>query len=112
MHLHDLRTHGNDRKDVTIVRTIATRGNAEGSGIAELADAIEAHRARAWTGPGAEARAIERASSQLAELVRALLADRAARAASARGGLHEIAREVVQRTRDPWTIAESLVAAL
>src|SRR6185369_2075484 len=36
MHMLDLRT--GDRKDVEIVRTIATRGTAEGSGIAELAN--------------------------------------------------------------------------
>src|SRR5213078_850477 len=46
MHMLDLRT--GDRKDVEIVRTIATRGNAEGSGIRELADAIEKHRERVW----------------------------------------------------------------
>jgi LAO/AO transport system kinase len=107
MHMLDLRS--GDRKDVEIVRTIATLGNAEQSGIAELARAIEAHRARAWSGPGAEARAQARAASQIAELVRALLADRAARAVAAHGGLTEIARDVVERTRDPWTIAESLV---
>ena len=110
MHMLDLRA--TDRKDVQIVRTIATRGTADGSGITELAAAVEAHRARAWTGEGAEARAIARASAQLSELVRALLADRAARTMAARGGLAEIAHEVVERRRDPWTIAEELVASL
>ncbi len=110
MHMLDLRT--GDRKDVEIVRTIATRGAAEGSGIAELAKAIEAHRERAWTGSAAEERAAARASAQLAELVRALLADRAARAMAARGGLGEIARAVAERRQDPWTIAEELVATL
>ncbi len=110
MHMLDLRT--GDRKDVQIVRTIATRGTADGSGIVELAAAVEAHRARAWTGEGAEARAIARATAQLSELVRALLADRAARTMAARGGLAEIAQDVVQRRRDPWTIAEDLVASL
>ncbi len=110
MHMLDLRT--GDRKDVEIVRTIATRGMAEGSGIAELAAAIEEHRTRAWTGPGAAERAALRASSQLAELVRALLADRAAQAMSARGGLTEIARTIAERQQDPWTIAEELVATL
>ncbi len=110
MHMLDLRT--GDRKDVEIVRTIATRGTAEGSGIAELAAAIETHRTRAWTGEAAIARGEQRASAQLAELVRALLADRAARAMAARGGMHEIARSVVERRQDPWTIAEELVATL
>ncbi len=40
MHMLDLRAHG-ERKDVEIVRTIATKGTAEGSGIAELAKAVE-----------------------------------------------------------------------
>jgi LAO/AO transport system kinase len=110
MHMLDLRT--GDRKDVEIVRTIATRGNAEGSGIAELATAVEAHRLRAWQGPAGVERANTRAVAQLAELVRALLADRAARTMAARGGLHEIAETVVTRQRDPWSIAEELVEAL
>ncbi|HEY5947479.1 MAG TPA: methylmalonyl Co-A mutase-associated GTPase MeaB [Kofleriaceae bacterium] len=110
MHMLDLRT--GDRKDVEIVRTIATRGMADGSGIAELATAIEAHRNRAWTGPGAAERAAQRATAQLAELIRALLADRAARTMEARGGMTEIARAVVEHRQDPWTIAEELVATL
>jgi LAO/AO transport system kinase len=111
LHMLDLRATG-ERKDVAIVRTIATRGTAEGSGIAELAAAIEAHRARVWSGPGAAERATRRAGAHLAELVRALLADRAARALQARGGLGEIAEAVVLRRMDPWTMAEQLVGAL
>lgn len=110
MHMLDLRT--GDRKDVDIVRTIATRGTAEGSGIAELATAIETHRTRVWQGPAGSERATQRAVAQLAELVRALLADRAARTMAARGGLHEIAEAIVTKRRDPWTIAEELVEAL
>src|SRR6478672_5854079 len=60
LHMLDLRASG-ERKEVEIVRTIATRGIADGSGIAELATAVEAHRARAWTGPAAATRAIARA---------------------------------------------------
>ena len=111
MHMLDLRAHG-ERKEVEIVRTIATKGIADGSGIQELATAIEAHRAKAWTGDAAEARAVARAQAHLGELVRALLADRAARATAARGGLGEIARAVVGRTTDPWTVAEQLVGTL
>ena len=111
LHMLDLRATG-ERKDVEIVRTIATRGTADGSGITELAAAIEAHRARVWSGPGAVERAKARAGAHLAELVRALLADRAARALAARGGLTEIAEAVVLRRADPWTVAEQLVGAL
>jgi LAO/AO transport system kinase len=111
MHMLDLRATG-ERKDVEIVRTIATRGTAEGSGITELAAAIESHRARAWTGEGALARANARAAAHLAELVKALLADRATQAMAARGGLTEIAQAVTERRTDPWTVAEQLVASL
>lgn len=111
LHMLDLRATG-ERKDVEIVRTIATRGTAEGSGITELAAAIEAHRERAWKGPGAVDRAIARATAHLSELVRAILADRATRAMAERGGLGEIAQAVVERRADPWTVAEQLVGPL
>jgi LAO/AO transport system kinase len=91
-----------DRNDVPIVRTIATRG----AGIAELAAAIEGHRARAWTGPAAAPRAAQRARAQLYDLVRALLADRVAAALETR------AAELVASGRDPWSLAEELVATL
>ena len=111
MHMLDLRATG-ERKEVEIVRTIATKGTAEGSGITELGAAIERHRARAWSGPDAAARAIARATAHLGELVRALLADRASRAMAARGGLGEIAQALIERRTDPWTVAEQLVDAL
>ncbi|HSN26818.1 MAG TPA: hypothetical protein VLT45_11045 [Kofleriaceae bacterium] len=94
------------------MRTIATRGTAEGSGIAELAKAVEAHRARVWQGEAGSERANARASAQVAELVRALLADRATQAMQRRGGMHEIAQAVVEKRRDPWSLAEELVEAL
>jgi LAO/AO transport system kinase len=111
LHMLDLRAHG-ERKEVEVVRTIATRGTADGSGITDLAAAIAAHRARAWTGPAAVERAKARAGAHLAELMRALLADRVAAALAARGGLAEVADAVVERRSDPWTIAEQLVDAL
>jgi len=111
LHMLDLRATG-ERKEVEIVRTIATRGVAEGSGITELAAAIEAHRGRVWSGPGAAERARSRAGAHLAELVRALLADRAAHALQDRGGLREITDAVVERRTDPWTLAEQLVGTL
>jgi len=98
--------------DVEIVRTIATRGTADGSGISELGAAIERHREKVWSGEGATARATARARAHLVELVRALLTDRAATAMAARGGIDEIAQSVVERTRDPWSLAEELVGSL
>jgi len=111
LHMLDLRATG-ERKEVDIVRTVATRGLAEGSGLIELAAAIERHRARVWTGPDAAERARHRAGAHLAQLVRALLADRAAHAMQDRGGLREITEAVVERRTDPWTLAEQLVRAL
>jgi LAO/AO transport system kinase len=111
LHMLDLRASG-ERKEVDIVRTVATRGTAEGSGITELATAIEDHRARVWSGPGAAERAQARAAAHLNELVRALLADRAAHALQGRGGLREITEAVVERRTDPWTLAEQLVGTL
>jgi LAO/AO transport system kinase len=111
MHMLDLRAHG-ERKEVEIVRTIATRGTADGSGITELGAAIERHRSRAWNGPSAAERATARATAHLGELVRALLADRASRALQARGGLGEIAQALVEKRVDPWSVAEDLVNAL
>ncbi|MBA3393500.1 MAG: methylmalonyl Co-A mutase-associated GTPase MeaB [Deltaproteobacteria bacterium] len=111
MHMLDLRATG-ERKEVEIVRTIATRGTAEGSGIGELGAAVERHRGRAWSGETAAGRANARATAHLGELVRALLADRASKAMAARGGLTEIAQEVVEHRTDPWTVAEQLVSSL
>ncbi|MBP8806870.1 MAG: methylmalonyl Co-A mutase-associated GTPase MeaB [Kofleriaceae bacterium] len=110
LHMLDLRADG-ERKEVEILRTIANRGTA-GSGLAELADAIERHRAATWTGDRGAARATARAAAQLAELVRALLADRVEAALIARGGLRELAGEVAARRADPWTLAEEVAAGL
>lgn len=111
LHMLDLRASG-ERKEVEILRTIANRGLTAGSGIAELADAVERHRAQAWSGPGGAERATRRAAAQLAELVRALLADRVEAALDAGGGLRELAAEVAERRADPWTLAERVAASL
>src|SRR5262249_37755801 len=107
MHMLELRATG-ERKEIEIVRTIATRG----SGIPELATAIEAHRTRAWTGPDAIARALARTSAHLSELVRGTLADRVERTLLTRGGLTEIAQSVVDKREDPWSVAERLASTL
>ena len=111
LHMLDLRAHG-ERKEVEIVRTIATRGIAEGSGIAQLGAAIEAHRARIWQGPTAASRAVVRRAAHLAELLRALLSDRVERALAQRGGLQDVAAAVEARQEDPWSAAEQILQAL
>jgi LAO/AO transport system kinase len=120
-HMLELRAADGHRQ-VDVIRTIATRGAGAGAGvgagagagagIVELAAAIEAHRARIAASPDAAGRAQARACAQLTDLVRALLADRAARALEAHGGLAELASAVAQHRADPWTLAEQLVDAL
>ncbi len=97
-----LRLRASRTHEVEVVSTVATRGVAHGSGIAELAAAIEKHRSTAWTGPGAAARAAARARAQIESLVRTLLAERASRL---------LASRVSDPATDPWTVAEELVAA-
>jgi len=111
LHMLDLRPSG-ERKEVEIVRTIANRGLAGGSGLVELAAAIERHRERAWAGEGGDARRLARAEAQLGELVRSLIADRAEAALAARGGLHQVAAAIAGGEVDPWSAAESVLAEL
>ena len=99
VHMQGLRA---EPREVEIVRTIATHGH----GVAELAGAIERHRARTWTGEAAVPRTRARAAAHLTELVRGLLAERAAAALEARGGIDALAAE---RTLDPWTLAAQIV---
>jgi LAO/AO transport system kinase len=99
-----LRLRASRTHEVEVVPTVATRGLAHGSGVAELAAAIEKHRHASWSGPGAAARAIARKRAQLESLVRTLLAERANRLIAAR------VTELAAEQRDPWTVAEALVA--
>jgi LAO/AO transport system kinase len=108
-HMLMLRPAG-ARRDVAIVRTIATRGTAGGSGIAELAAAIDAHRAHVIASHGAADPA--RAAAQLADLVRARIADRVNLALAGRTDLGALAEAIVAHRRDPWTVAEQLVDAI
>jgi LAO/AO transport system kinase len=112
MHMLDLRDGRAGAKEVEIVQTIANKGLASGSGIVELAEAIERHRALAWTGDQGAARARRRAATQVAELVRALLADRVEQGLAARGGLDDVADAVVERREDPYTAAEKIARGL
>ena len=119
MHMLDLRPHGPEgdiggagTREVEIIQTTASKGLAQGSGIVELANAIDAHHGRAWSGEAGERRARARAAAQVTELVRALLADRVERGIAGRGGLEDVAAAVVARREDPYTAAETLVAAI
>lgn len=111
LHMLELRAPG-ERKRVDIVRTIATRGLGAGSGIAELGAAIEQHRVRSWQSEGAAERAVRRRAGHLTELLRALVSDRVEAALAQHGGLTDLAAGVEARQRDPWSVAEELLASL
>jgi LAO/AO transport system kinase len=111
MHMLDLRDGRAGEKEVEIIQTIASKGLAAGSGIVELAEAVERHRTRAWSGEEGERRQKRRAAAQIAELVRALLADRVEHTLAG-AGLDDVATAVVERREDPYTAAERIVASL
>jgi LAO/AO transport system kinase len=94
---------------IEVVKTIAAWGLREGSGIAELVAAIEGHRAGQGSVQAAAA-ARRRAEAHLAEMVRALLADRAAEILANAGGLGGLAERIAAGEIDPYSAAESVLA--
>ena len=98
-HMLDLRSG----QRVDILKTVATTGE----GIDELVQAIDRHRA---TQDGSR-RAKSRAAAQLLELVKDRLLVAARSALDARGGLDALAEEIAERRRDPYAIADEVVAA-
>lgn len=109
IHMLDLRGRVG-RQEVEIVKSIATLGMRPESGIADVAAAIDAHRQR--SSEDVDQRKTERAMAHIAELVRGLLADRAAQALAEQGGLADLAQNVVDGVQDPYTAAESVVEKL
>ncbi len=92
-----------------IVRTVAVRDE----GVAELAAAIEAHRAQLEATGGRRLREVARArSSFLAVLRERLLAGALARLEAERGHLDEVAERIAARQADPYALAEELAARL
>ncbi len=108
MHMLGLREGA--RGDVEIVRTIASHGLKDGSGIIDLANAIE-HRRRHLKERLQEA-AQRRAQTHIVELVRGMLGDQVETLIASAGGISELAHDVANRSRDPYTVAESLVSSL
>jgi LAO/AO transport system kinase len=108
MHMLELRDAEGGRRDVEIVKSIAAWGLRDGSGIDEVLAAIARHREQVSTGPDRDSRAEARAAAHVTELVKALLADRAARGLEQLGGLGEVARSIAARTLDPYTAAEEI----
>ncbi len=97
---------------VEIIKTIATSGTREGSGISDLIAAIDRHREDSSTGEIAEARAKKRAIAYVSELVRGLLTDRAEAALAQLGGLDELGEVVAKREQDPYTAAEDILTRI
>jgi LAO/AO transport system kinase len=110
MHMLELRDAEGGRREVEIVKTVAAWGLRDGSGIADLLSAIAAHRARVKDGPESQSRAEERAAAHVTELVKGILADRAASGLEQLGGMVEVARSVADRTVDPYTAAEEIAS--
>jgi len=98
-HMLDLR----GGHPVEILKTVATTGQ----GIDELVQAIERHREK----QDGSRRAKSRAAAQLLELVKDRLLVAAQSALDARGGLDALAEEIAERRRDPYAIADEVVAA-
>ena len=88
---------------VEILKTVATTGE----GIDELVQAIDRHRVK----QDGSRRAKSRAAAQLLELVKDRLLVAARSALDARGGLDALAEEIAERRRDPYAIADEVVAA-
>jgi LAO/AO transport system kinase len=98
-HMLDLR----GGQPVEIVKTVATTGQ----GIDELVAAIESHRQK----QDAPRRARSRAAAQLLDLVKDRLYQAAHAALAARGGLEALAEDIAARRRDPYAVADEVVAA-
>ena len=106
IHMLDLRDAEGGRREIEIVKTIASWGLRDGSGIADLVAAIDRHRAQP------DSRAIARAAAHLSELIRGLLQDRAAKALAAVGGMEEIAAQIAARRQDPYSAAEKIAQGI
>jgi LAO/AO transport system kinase len=86
-----------------IVATTATTGD----GVADLWEAIGAHRAHLEQGGRLEARRARRVRAEVARMVAARLLEHAAGTAGDR--LDDLAAAVVRRELDPWAAADELV---
>ena len=91
-----------------VLRTVATKDE----GIADLADAIEAHRRFAEAGDGRARKARERAEHVFTELLRDRLARRALERAGGNGSLDRLLDQVTRRETDPYTAVERVLGKL
>jgi LAO/AO transport system kinase len=92
-----------------IVRTVAVRDE----GVAELVEAIEAHRAHLEASGEKAAREASRARAAFVALLRErLLAGALERLEAETGRLDAVAAQIAAREADPWRLAEELAARL
>jgi len=91
-----------------VCRTVATRGD----GVADLVEAIEAHRQFAQDGDGRARKHRERTEHVLLELLRDRLARRALERAEANGSLEGLLDRVARRETDPYTAVEAILGKL
>ncbi len=96
-----------DRWRPPIVKTVAT----EGTGLAELAGAVEDYRAHLERNGLLEEKKVQRWRERLVDLIRERAVDRVARAGLGQDKLADYARQVARRERDPYSVVEELLRA-
>jgi LAO/AO transport system kinase len=95
------------RLETPVVRTVATKGE----GVAELASAIDEHRARLVRSGELERQRHERARQQVLALARHQLLAGVLRATERDGRLDGLVRAVARRELDPYSAARRLIEA-
>jgi LAO/AO transport system kinase len=109
--IHQLHAFLNLSRDegwyVPILKTVATKGE----GIAELAEAIDAHRTFLEASGRLEAARRHRARRQLLTLAQEELLSRVLATAEANGEVERLVEEIARREVDPHTAVERLIRA-
>jgi len=95
------------RLETPILSTVATKG----AGVAELADAIQAHRQRLASSGELERLRLDRARRQVLALARHELLERVLRASERDGRLEDLVQSVARRELDPYSAAHRLIDA-
>ncbi len=96
-----------DQWEPPVVKTVAT----EGTGVAELAAALEAYRAHIERAGLREQKRIERWQERLLDLIRERALERVLKAGVNKEQLAVYARKIARRERDPYGVVEELLRA-
>lgn len=105
----DLTDLAHDAWRPPIIPTVAI--GTEASGVAELWDAVERHRAHAETSGVLELRRRRRLTDELREIIVARL-DARARELCTGGRYDELTADVLERRLDPWSAADEMLASV